>query len=140
MRRILTWAVVVAALGAILMPAAVPVPAHAAATGAFSFNWSGGLSTPVVWDGNAPNGTWDVLTHAGGGGDPSLPYWAQHGAACTPPPATHLVTTLENSVFICRNHVMTSIADRGYGADVLTPDHMVDFASGESVVSFAVST
>src|SRR4029077_12742464 len=65
---------------------------------------------------------------------------AQHGADCSPPPATHMITTLADSVFICRNHVMTSVTDRGYGADVLTPDHMVDFGAGESVVSFSVST
>ncbi|TMC54335.1 MAG: hypothetical protein E6J20_04505 [Chloroflexi bacterium] len=136
----MAWAATAASIGLVAIPAVQPVPASAATTSAFSFNWSGGASAPVTWNGDGSPSTWDVLTHARGPGDAMQPTVAQHGADCSPPPATHVITTLSDSVFICRNHVMTSVTDRGYGADVLTPDHMVDFASGESVLSFSVST
>jgi hypothetical protein len=109
------------------------------ATTPFSFNWAGGLTAPVTWSGDGTS-NWDVLTHKRGIDETMQPTVAQHGADCSPPPATHVITTLADSVFICKNHVMTSITDAGYGADVLTPDHMVDFSAGESVVSFSVST
>lgn len=146
MRRFLAWAATAASFGALMLTAAQPESATAAttvrttATSAFTFNWQGGLTAPVTWNGDGSVGTWDVLTHARGVGDSMQPTLAQHGADCAPPPATHVITTLADSVFICKNHVMTSVTDRGYGADVLTPDHMVDFSSGTSVVAFSVST
>jgi hypothetical protein len=65
---------------------------------------------------------------------------AGHGPNCEPPPATHLVSAYEDAVYICRSHVMTAIDDDGYGVIYLTPDHMVDFSSGEAVIRFDLST
>ena len=42
-------------------------------------------------------------------------------------------------MFICNNHVMTTI-EAGYGLIYLTPNQMVDFAGGEAVVRFDMST
>ena len=144
MRRLLAWAATAASFGGLLLTAA-PVPATAAAVQAttaapFTFNWAGGMTAPVTWNGDGGAGTWDVLAHARGIGDTMQPTVVGHGVDCSPPPATHVATTLADSVYICRNHVMTSVTDRGYGADVLTPDHMVDFSSGTSTISFNVST
>jgi hypothetical protein len=65
---------------------------------------------------------------------------ASHGGDCAGPPATHPVDAYDESVFQCRDHVMTAINGEAYGLIYLTPDHMVDFANGEAVVKFDVST
>ena len=65
---------------------------------------------------------------------------AAHGPNCDPPPATHRISTYEEAVFICKNHVMTSIYAPGYGLIYLTPDHLVDFSGGEAVIRFDMST
>ena len=49
-------------------------------------------------------------------------------------------TEYEDAVFQCRDHMMTAINATGYGAIYLTPNHLVDFRNGESVVRFDVST
>jgi hypothetical protein len=65
---------------------------------------------------------------------------AAHGPNCEAPPATHVISAYEDTVYNCRNHVMTAIFATGYGAIYLTPDHMVDFSSGEAVIRFDIST
>lgn len=138
MRRLFATAAVAATF--VVMSVAGSVPAGAVSTSSFAFNWAGGLTAPVTWNGDSSTSTWDVLTHKRGTGEDMQPTVVAHGADCGPPPATHVITTLADSVYICRNHVMTSVTDAGYGADVLTPDHMVDFGTGQSVVNFSVST
>ena len=64
---------------------------------------------------------------------------AHHGPDCGAPPATHPITRLEDAVFVCKDHMMTSITG-GYGQIVLTPNAMVDFTDGEAVVTFDMST
>jgi hypothetical protein len=140
MRRLLAGAAIAAAFLLWIVPIRNAAPVSASATTPFSFSWSGGLTSPVPWSGSGASSTWDVLAHKRGLGEDMQATMAQHGADCAPPPATHMITTLADSVYICRNHLMTSVTDAGYGADALTPDHMADFASGESVISFSVST
>ena len=67
---------------------------------------------------------------------------ADHGPGCEAPPggAQGLTNPLEGAVYTCRNHTMTAINDDEYGVIYLTPDHMVDFSSGEAVIKFDVST
>jgi hypothetical protein len=64
---------------------------------------------------------------------------AHHGSDCSAPPATHTVSRLDQAVFLCRNHVMTSVSG-GYAAAYLTPPAMVDFRNGEAIVRFDMST
>jgi hypothetical protein len=47
--------------------------------------------------------------------------------------------THEQAVFICNDHVMTTIS-AGYGLIYLTPNQMVDFSAGEAVIKFDLST
>jgi hypothetical protein len=61
---------------------------------------------------------------------------AQHGTDCAGPPATHVQP---GGVFICNNHVMTSLNEGGYGAIYLTPNQLVDFSAG-GTISFELST
>jgi len=65
---------------------------------------------------------------------------ADHGADCAGPPATHTITAYSETVYNCKNHMMTAINGPGYGAIYLTPNHMVDFSEGEAVVRFNMST
>ena len=139
-RHLVGWGVTAAASLLLFMPAAHPIPAAAVTNSAFSFQWALTPAAPSVWDGNGFADTWDVLVHRRGVGEANTPVLGGHGADCSAPPATHLISNIANSVYICKNHMMTAMADNGYGATVLTPDRMVDFSSGESVISYSVST
>ena len=68
------------------------------------------------------------------------PHEADHGAACEAPPATHMIDNWQEGVFVCHNHVMTSIKSEGYGLITLTPDHMADWSGGPVTIGFSVST
>jgi hypothetical protein len=107
-------------------------------TAPFTFNFTGDPKAPQPWN---PT-TWDVIVHSE---DPRTfsqldSMQAQHGADCSPYPATHINNTYEGAVFLCHNHVMTAINAHGYGEIVLTPDHMVDFSGGDTTISFDLST
>jgi hypothetical protein len=65
---------------------------------------------------------------------------AGHGTDCSAPPATHDISSYQDAVFLCRDHVMTAIKAGGYGVIYLTPDHLVDFSGGTAVIKFDVST
>jgi hypothetical protein len=126
------------------MPAAVP----AAVQSGFSSNWVGGVApaAPVVYRGDS---NWDVAIHARGPGNTALPTLAQHGATCAGyenadgslnPNGTHVVTDLADSVYICNNHLMTSLADNGYAQTTLTPNQIVDFSAGTATITWKMST
>ena len=85
---------------------------------------------------------WDVTVHTrvADAVDTLPSMQADHGPGCEAPPATHFTNTFEGAVYTCRNHMMTAINDDEYGVIYLTPDHMVDFSSGEAVIKFDVST
>src|SRR3990167_2343304 len=66
---------------------------------------------------------------------------ASHGSDCSAPPATHINNgSRETSVFLCKNHIMTSISGTPYGAVYLTPSALVDWSSGSAKVSWRMST
>lgn len=68
------------------------------------------------------------------------PIEAQHAEDCGPPPASHLNTSYEGSVYLCRDHLMTSISgESGYAAIYLTPNQVFDFRDGGSI-TFDLST
>ena len=140
MRRTLTWVAAAALMGFLVLPVTDTAPARAAASSPFTFNWTGGLTAPVPWSGQGFANTWDVQIHKRAVGDTMDPMTAQHGADCSPPPATHPISMLADGVYICRNHMMTAIGDTGYGEIALTPDHMVDFSSGTATITVNVST
>ncbi len=95
-------------------------------------------STPQRWQ---PS-NFDVQIHtrdmqSDSGNDP---HEADHGGACEAPPATHMIDNWQEGVFVCHNHVMTSIKSEGYGLITLTPDHMADWSGGPVTIGFSVST
>jgi hypothetical protein len=122
--------------------ALLPVTPRASAA---SSSWSDSLaeygmpSSPQQWQ---PS-NWDVqvhirdMQHAGDAIDPQM---ADHGADCSAPPAQHRITTWQQAVFVCHSHVMTTIADGGYGEVALTPDRMADWSAGPVTIGFSVST
>ncbi len=69
------------------------------------------------------------------------PMSATHGPDCAGPPATHQHDgNYEDSVFSCRDHVMTAINASGYGLVYLTPAAVLDFSTREAVLKFDAST
>jgi cell division septation protein DedD len=81
------------------------------------------------------SGTWQTLE----------PVMAEHGTDCMASPdnmafPTHLISNYDETVFHCKNHLMTTIHAGGYGLIVLTPNAMADNSSGTSVVQFDLST
>lgn len=67
------------------------------------------------------------------------PMQAEHGTDCAPPPATHTVQALSQSVFICNDHVMTALNGSGYGEAVITPSQLLD-CSVSCTVQWDMST
>ncbi|HEX3269848.1 MAG TPA: hypothetical protein VHR15_04305 [Ktedonobacterales bacterium] len=108
-----------------------------------SGSWSDSMAlgmptTPQRWDGGSD---FDIQVHTRNGYDVGNdPHLADHGADCGPPPAQHQISGWQDAVFICHDHVMTSILNDGYGEIVLTPDQLADWANGPVTISWSVST
>lgn len=98
-------------------------------------------SAPQPWD-NVHQGGWDLIVHnrEQGPDQNTQPMIAEHGANCAAPPATHPISTVPDSVFICKDHLMTAIADDGFGSIMMTPPQLVDFTAGAATIDFNVST
>jgi hypothetical protein len=109
-----------------------PLPA-----GAFQQTFDGEPSSPQPW--NPPD--WDITVHTRGVSSAfDAPMHAAHGSDCGAPPATHLVQDFSQAVFLCRDHMMTSLYATDYGAIYLTPNQQVDFSQGEAIIRWDVST
>ena len=95
-------------------------------------------TSPTIW--NPDN--WDITVHLRSRDHYQIIHSmeADHGMDCAGPPATHRITTYEETVYSCKNHMMTAINAPGYGAIYLTPNHMVDFSEGEAIIRFNMST
>lgn len=91
---------------------------------AFSFG-TPSAPQPITQNAEYAHFSVDVHTREPSGSWPSA-MDAQHGTDCSAPPATHVVSTLAQSVFICSNHVMTALNGSGYGEAVLTPSQLLD--------------
>ncbi len=65
---------------------------------------------------------------------------ALHGHDCGAPPLTHEVSTYEDLVYQCKDHVMTSILADGYGVIYLTPNQLLDFSGGSATFQWDSST
>lgn len=99
--------------------------------------FDGAPASPLAWS----DADWDVQVQSR---DPATWFTldaapAQHGADCSAPPASHTNTSYEGAVFICNNHVMTSLNAGGYGLIYLTPNRIFDFSQGGEI-AFDLST
>ena len=130
LKRIFT--VVAAAAIGFAMMGGVAISPKVVASHPYSFNWTGSPSAPLPWR----PADWDVLVHQRQTNItfPAIsPMHAQHGPDCAAPPATHLISTAPESVFICNNHLMTALDGSEYGVIYVTPSQEVDFASGAGI-------
>ncbi len=104
----------------------------------FLETFNGSPTQPQPWQ---PT-DWDVTVHSR-----DIDTWdtlevmqAAHGTDCSPSPAMHTVSEYQDAVFLCRDHLMTSINATGYGVIYLTPNKLVSLDQGEAVIQFDLST
>jgi len=110
-------------LGVTTVLAADPVP--------FNEPFNGSPAAPESFNSE----TWDVQVHSRNRDTwfQLEPVNAQHDANCSAPPSSHVNTSYEGSVYICNNHIMTSLNASGYGVIYLTPNKIFDFSNGGSL-------
>src|ERR1041385_5739181 len=142
MRYVVRFLVVLPLSLLALAPAATATPA--AASSAFSFNWTSDPAAPAVWTPGTAN-DWDVIANVDAPTDATGTMAAGHGADCSAPPATHQISSLADSVYLCKNHMMTAVYGGGdaaatYGAVYFTPAQLLDWTSGTATLSWQVST
>lgn len=118
-------------------------PATATSSG-FTFNWNSDPSSPQRWVPGTTN-DWDVVANLNAPTDATGTMAAGHGTDCGPPPATHPIVRLADSVYLCKNHMMTAIngggdADNDYGGVYFTPAQLLDWSHGTAKLSWQVST
>ncbi|MFN8502608.1 hypothetical protein [Kouleothrix sp.] len=119
-------------------PTATTAPGDPGAARTFLEPFSGQPAGPQPWK----PASWDVTVHSRdiATWEQLEPIEAMHGSDCSPEPARHMISSYDESVFQCRDHLMTAIKAEGYGVIYLTPNQMVDFSGGEAVVRFDLST
>lgn len=144
MRRNRTaWLAVVPLIVTIAVCAVALRPTTANAAGV---PWSDSLAEygmPTNADNYWQPPNWDTQVHERNmenTGDYMDSHNADHGADCSSPPATHVVNKWNQSLFICHNHLMTAMADEGYGEEAITPDRMADWSGGAVTIGWSVST
>jgi len=107
----------------------------------FLETFDGAPSSPAAWT----DDNWEVTVHLRDQDTLySMPAMeAHHGPNCEAPPATHTITAHEDTVYQCRNHVMTSLygvsQTGGYGLIYLTPNQLLD-TTGNFSIHFDMST
>ena len=150
MRRVMLLVLAVTAVASIdLMPGGSGHAGHAESSSVvraalaqattFLQTFNGAPGAPQPW---TPT-DWDVQINVSdsyqGDGSTIDTMQAHHSAGCGGPPATHAISRIQDAVFVCNDHIMTSMS-AGYGAIYLTPNALVDFSGGEAVVNFDMST
>lgn len=102
----------------------------------FVDTFDGAPTTPLPYT----SAQWDIAIHARQDPVTLQAVEAHHGNSCTGHPNTHTVTTYEDAVFSCNNHIMTAINGGEYGVIYLTPATLVDFTNQEATIAFDMST
>jgi hypothetical protein len=121
-----------------------PKPSSYAA-GSFLETFDGVPSAPEPFTQLNQN-NWDVSVHSNGEFLKLSDTPAHHGTGCEPPVdanlnlVTHNTNTFEDAVFKCNGHVMTALNAGGYSLAYLTPNHMIDFSTGEAVLRWDMAT
>jgi hypothetical protein len=103
----------------------------------FTEYFNGAPDSPEPWS----PANWDVIVHARSDDNTNTMH-ADHDAACGAPPGTHLITSLSEAVFLCRDHLMTAVnsSSSGYAVAYITPAAMTDWSDSPATISFDVST
>ena len=138
--RLLPLALFIAVpFGVILFVSLRSGPVSASSGVGFVEGFTGAPVTPKPW--NPPN--WDVIVH-----DSSRPWSdqqiepmaAMHGPDCAGPPATHIVSSYDDAVYQCKDHLMTALFEPGYAVTALTPNQQVDFSQETATIAWDMST
>jgi hypothetical protein len=123
----------------VAVPGLALVLACASPLGAAEFveTFDGAPAHPTAW--SSP--IWDIAVHDRTDGAKNVMH-AHHDDMCGPPPASHVISSTTDAVYLCRDHLMTALtsSDPGYAALYLTPAAMVDWSAGPATVEFDVST
>lgn len=113
---------------------------------AFTFGFP---SEPQPFIQNGEYAHFDVQIHSRGGGsteyDSLQSIQAEHGLDCSGSLDNTTFPVHENhsysgAVFICNDHLMTTLNDSNYGVIYLTPTQMLDWSQGTATMSFNIST
>jgi cell division septation protein DedD len=150
-------ALILAALLAGLFPVLQPLPvAVAQSPPTFTESFTGAPTSPQRF--NPSNWSVDLLPQNDPRNMEVAPMFAHHGSDCAFGPAPenparfptsatshhHAIGGANNSVyqtvFKCKDHVMTSLHSGGYAAAYITPPAMLDWSSGPATFDFDVST
>jgi hypothetical protein len=102
---------------------------------AYVQTFDGRPSAPQSWQ----PANWDITVRGKNATD-IVPMDAAYGANCAPPPATHRIDRIDQTVYICDDHLLTAMNSTGGGSIYLTPDRMLDFSRGEAVLKWDMST
>lgn len=105
--------------------------------GIFKEEFNGAPAAPTAWS----SSSLDVIVHHR---DDSAPHEmeADHDVMCGPPPGKHHIHTMNQAVFLCRDHLMTAIdsSESGYAVIYLTPTAVLDWSEKPARFAFDVST
>lgn len=121
------------------------------AAGGFLETFDGAPAIPQPFINDPQSANWDIAVQSRDNetwGDNNLEQFeAHHGPDCSPPidASGNLIThhfdgKYSNTVFKCKDHVMTTISAGGYGVIYLTPNQIADWSNGEVVIKFDVTT
>ena len=118
--------------------AAQPTPVVIGAGQAWTYTFDG---TPAQPQSFLPM-DWEITRHSRDSQtwDEMEPMYADHGMDCLPEPSTHLISNWDDTLFTCKNHLMTALRATDYGMVYATPPQLWDLTSGEGTLSFALST
>ena len=144
--RLRAMAAIVPAL--VILFSTTAQPAAAAGHPYTALTAMGSPTSPAAWNGQS-SGQWDVISEArdlDAAASATVPtFSAGHGSDCSAadgvPFPSHPVSSRAGQLFVCHDHLMTSLdSDQyGYGAIYLAPPAMADFSQGASI-DFSSST
>ncbi len=122
--------------------------AYDPSTHTFLATFDGNPASPTKWSDVSELENFDVAIHSRDQGT-----WqnleemdADHGTDCAAStdnslfPQHHIAGSYPDSIFLCKNHIMTSIKAGGYGEIILTPAARADWSNGTATISVDVST
>jgi hypothetical protein len=114
----------------------------ALAVGLVFAQFDGAPSSPQNFLAQTESADWDIQRHIRDISDWDVMQSmnAQHGTDCSAPPANHVADSYDEMVFICANHLMTSLNAPSYGLIYLTPNKLLDWSNGPATVNFEMST